>query len=249
MTSDASSMTVELVDHMGDDLSIVNAARVSLNKRSEWVLSCPVHRAPIEDCTHPGTNQGVNLLRNPDVGLIGYLMRNKHGTPFEMVQFAFRVRVPIFVAREWQRHRIGSFNEVSSRYVEMVQEAYMPPLEDFRTQVGSPGRYTFESLSHDDAAYARVTMDAAYKNAYWSYRELLQLGLAKEVARNVLPLAQYTEFMWSVNLRSLFNFLSLRMAPTALKEIQLCALQVHDLATTIAPEAFKAWHANNQVNP
>lgn len=242
-------MTVELIDHMGDDLSIVNAARVSLARRSEWVLSCPIHRAPIEDCIHPGTVQGIKLLRNPDVGLIGFLMRNRHGTPFEMVQFAFRVRAPIFVAREWQRHRIGSFNEMSSRYVEMPLEAYMPLFEDLRTQTGKPGHYTFERLPPKEAEQVHKVMALAYATSYEAYKLLLNLGLAKEVARNVLPLAQYTEFIWSVNLRSLFNFLSLRMAPTALHEIQLCALQVHDLATPIAPEAFNAWHANDHLAP
>lgn len=232
-------LSVELVTSMGDDLSIVNAARVSLHKVSKLV--------PIG---FTGTNKDdVYGLSNADKGLINYLLKNRHGTPFEMVQFTFRVRCPIFVAREWQRHRIGSFNEMSSRYVEMPLEAYMPLFRDFRSQVGKPGHYVMQSLDHVTAEKVHGVILLAYSQAYDAYRKLLDLGLAKEVARNVLPLAQFTEFIWSVNLRSLFNFLYLRMADTALREIRYCAEMVHDLVIPIVPEAMLAWQNNNRLVP
>jgi thymidylate synthase (FAD) len=121
-------MTVTLIRSGGDDLAIVNAARVSYAKQSME-------------------------LSEADKGLINYLAKNHHGTPFEMVEFWFHVHTPIGVAREWQRHRIGSFNEVSTRYVTMPNEAYLPLFEDMRTQVGKPGHYKFEPIPHDTAEW------------------------------------------------------------------------------------------------
>lgn len=217
-------MQVDLLDSMGSDLSIVNAARVSFAKRS--------------------TEMGER-----EHGLIGFLMRNRHGTPFEMVQFQFRLRVPIGVAREWQRHRIGSFNEESTRYVEMRPDFYVPDADAWRTQVGNPGAYSFEPILPDQALFADLEMNLAYERAYQSYRRLLEIGVARELARNVLPLGLLTEFIWSVNLRSLFNFLSLRTAPNALLEIRLAAEQVEALAEPICPVAFAAWRDNGKLAP
>jgi thymidylate synthase (FAD) len=213
-------VAVELIDHMGSDLSIVNAARVSFHKRSDEV-------------------------GERERGLIGFLMRNRHGTPFEMVQFQFRVRVPIGVAREWQRHRIGSFNEESTRYVEMRPDFYVPPPEAVRVQVGKPGAYTFEP--HEDPDGACILMVDAYNAAYAAYETLLERGVAKELARNVLPLGLLTEFIWSVNLRSLLNFLSLRTAPNALLEIRQEAEQVERLVEPIVPAALASWRECGKV--
>jgi thymidylate synthase (FAD) len=229
-------MKVELLDSMGDDLSIVNAARVSYAKESDWVR---VKEDP-----------EAFRLKDADAGLIAYLMRNRHGTPFEMVQFKFRVTCPIGVGREWMRHRIGSFNEVSTRYVEMEPEFYIPPPEAVRRQVGKPGHYTFETVRDlEDVQDIVDTMDSAYEGAYCYYQQLLEMGVAKELARNVLPLGLMTQFIWSVNLRSLLNFLSLRTHLTALLEIRELAEEVEILAKGVVPAAMTAWGVNGRVAP
>lgn len=210
-------MSVEIVEWMGSDLSIVNAARVSFAKYSDE-------------------------MTDADRGLIGYLARNRHGTPFEMVQFKFRVRVPIGVAREWQRHRIGSFNEVSTRYVEMKPDFYVPEGQAVREQIGKPGHYQMVTIA--DEARIQVVDNlfrAAYEASHYAYSRLIDCGVAKEVARNVLPLGLYTEFIWGVNLRSLFNFLSLRTAPSALYEIRVEAAEVEAHVQGIVPVAYAAW--------
>jgi thymidylate synthase (FAD) len=209
-------VSVELIGSMGGDLSVVNAARVSFHKRSEE-------------------------MGDRERGLVRFLMENRHGTPFEMVQLQFRARTPIGVAREWFRHRIGSFNEESTRYVEMRKEFYIPEPDACRAQVGKPGHYIFER--HHDPEKVREMMGWAYEAAYLAYQDLMALGVAKELARNVLPLGLLTEFVWSVNLRSLFNFLSLRTSPHALREIREEAEQVEMLAAQVAPECMAAWGA------
>lgn len=229
-------MEVKLLASMGDDLTIVNAARVSYAKESTWLRDDDGLRI-------------VKSLREADVGLIGYLMRNHHGTPFEMVQFQFRIRVPIGVAREWQRHRIGSFNEVSTRYVEMKADFYVPEPHAVRSQAGKPGYYEMVTMDLDAAEVVRETFMITYDMAYKAYKDLLAQGVAKELARNVLPLGLMTEFYWSVNLRSLFNFLMLRNADTALLEIHMPAREVEQLAQDVVPHAFEAFNSNKRVAP
>lgn len=230
-------MSVELLRYMGDDLSIANAARVSYAKESDWLML--------------GSEDGAQWrsLRAADEGLINYLMKNRHGTPFEMVQLQFRVKCPIGVSREWMRHRVGSFNEVSTRYVEMAPEFYVPAPEAVRTQVGKPGHYEFIQMQHQRAEEAIYEMEECYGNCYEVYQDLIHRGVAKELARNVLPLGLMTQFIWSVNLRSLFNFLSLRTHETALLEIRTEAGEVERLAQTVAPAAMAAWNANGRVSP
>lgn len=213
---------------MGDDLAIVNAARTSLDRQSVWV------------------GDDVRRLAPADEGLINSLARNRHGTPFEMVQFKFHVHVPIGVAREWQRHRIGSFNEVSTRYVQMEPNFYVPPREAVRRQVGRAMAYSFEMMAEDEIDFVQHHMHVAYANAYSVYERLIALGVAKELARNVLPLGLFTQFVWSVNLRSLFNFLSLRTAPTALHEIRVEALAVEEFVKACVPYAHAAWYTGGR---
>lgn len=232
-------MKVELLDSMGNDLAIVNAARVSFAKQSTW-------EAVGFDAEAPAF---LPRLSAADAGLIGYLMRQRHGTPFEMVQLQFRIQVPIGVAREWQRHRIGSFNEVSTRYVEMEPNFYLPEGEAIRMQVGKPGAYSYAPMPEQFRSGVQAAMDRAYQAAFIAYRNFLDAGVAKELARNVLPLGLLTEFIWSVNLRSLFNFLSLRTAPDALLEIRLAAQQVEERATAIAPVAFEAFNQHGRRAP
>ncbi len=228
----ASADQIDVLDHgfvrldaaLADDLSVVNAARVSF-----------------------GTQ--VTELNERDRGLIGFLMRERHGTPFEHNAFRFHVKVPLFVAREWQRHRVGSFNERSARYSEMPDEFYVPAAEDVRTQVGKPGAYTFEPLPPETAEATRQAMRGVYDAAYASYRALLDQGVAKEVARNVLPVALYTEFFWTLNARALMNFLSLRNAETAQREIRMFAEAVERLFAARMPITHAAFVANDRTAP
>lgn len=215
---------VSLEKSYGDELSIVNAARVSYNKRKE-------------------------SLDSADIGLINYLLREQHGTPFEHSGMSFHVRCPIFVAREWFRHRIGSFSEMSGRYVEMELSAYIPEVDAVRQQVGKPGHYEFVSAEEEMAEIAIAWMKDAYLAAFHSYTEMLSMGVAKEVARNVLPLALYTEFHWTVNLRSLFNFLALRNHPAALREIQDYAKAVEAMLQLEFPTVYAAWVESGRKVP
>jgi thymidylate synthase (FAD) len=199
-------VSIDVLDHgfvrldavLADDLSVVNAARVSFGTRREE-------------------------MDDRDAGLVRFLMRERHGTPFEHNFFRFHIKAPLFVTREWQRHRIGSFNERSGRYSELPDEFYVPAASAVRTQVGKPGAYTFEPLPDDAVEEVRSGIESSYAESYGRYRELLDAGVAKEVARSVLPVGLYTEFYWSVNARSLMNFLSLRNAAAAQHEIRVYA--------------------------
>jgi thymidylate synthase (FAD) len=215
---------VRLDGQMGDDLSVVNAARVSFGSHAD-------------------------VLDERNQGLVRFLMRERHGTPFEHNAFRFHVRCPIFVAREWFRHRIGSFNEMSGRYTELADAFYVPAADDVRTQVGKPGSYTFERVEPELAERTRSRMQEAYASAYATYRALLDDGVAKEVARSVLPVGIYTEFYWTVNARSVMHFLSLRNDDTAQREIRVFAAAVEDLWGAHMPVTHAAFVANDRTAP
>jgi thymidylate synthase (FAD) len=215
---------VRLDGHMGDDLSVVNAARVSFAKRSAAM-------GPSEE------------------GLIRFLMRERHGTPFEHNAFRFHVKAPIFVAREWMRHRVGSFNEWSGRYAQLEEEFYVPAAEDVRTQVGKPGAYSFEPVDDDAAQAARDEQRAVYQHAYRAYEAMLARGVARELARNVLPVGIYTQFFWTVNARSLMNFVALRNAEAAQREIRRYAEAVETLFAARMPVTHAAFVANERRAP
>jgi thymidylate synthase (FAD) len=216
---------VRLVDSMANDLSVVNSARVSFGK-------------------------STTEMSPADVGLINFLMENRHGTPFEHNSFTFHVKCPIFVAREWFRHRMGSFNEYSGRYSEMNNEFYVPDWDDMRTQVGKPGSYTFEPID-DEAKCAHIdsVITHAYESAWKTYRDLLEAGLAKELARAVIPVGAYTEFYWTVNARSLMNFLSLRLDGNAQLEIRKFAEAVETFLENKMPVTYQAWKINERIAP
>jgi thymidylate synthase (FAD) len=215
---------VRLDGAMADDLSVVNSARVSFGRR-------------------------VTELTDADVGLIKFLMRERHGTPFEHNFFRFHIKAPLFVTREWQRHRVGSFNERSGRYSELPDEFYVPAAGDVRTQVGKPGAYTFEPLAEAAAEGVREGIAASYAESYGRYQELLAAGVAKEVARSVLPVGLYTEFYWSVNARSLMNFLSLRNAESAQREIRRYAEACERFLEEKMPITYSAFVANDRTAP
>ena len=215
---------VRLDGCMADDLSVVNGARVSFAQRSDE-------------------------MTDREAGLIRFLMRERHGSPFEHNAFRFHIKLPIFVIREWMRHRIGSFNEWSGRYSQLEAEFYVPAPEDVRTQVGKPGSYSFEPVEPELAEHTREAQEAVFADAYRAYEDLLERGVAKEIARNVLPVAIYTQFYWTVNARSLMNFLSLRNSETAQREIRRYAAAVEELFAEKMPITHAAFVANDRRAP
>ncbi|HKD34233.1 MAG TPA: FAD-dependent thymidylate synthase [Gaiellaceae bacterium] len=215
---------VRLDDAMADDLSVVNGARVSFARRKEE-------------------------MDESDEGLIRFLMRDRHGTPFEHNSFRFHIRCPIFVAREWMRHRVGSFNEFSLRYAKATDDFYVPAADDVRSQVGKPGAYSFEPVSDEVADETREKLQAVYEHAYATYQELVELGVARELARCALPVAAYTEFYWTINARSLMNFLSLRNSETAQREIRRYAQACEMFLEQQMPVTYAAFVAGGRVAP
>jgi thymidylate synthase (FAD) len=215
---------VRLDGAMADDLSVVNGARVSFARRKEE-------------------------MDESDEGLIRFLMRDRHGTPFEHNSFRFHIRCPIFVAREWMRHRVGSFNEFSLRYAKASDDFYVPEADDVRSQVGKPGAYSFEPVSEEVAETTRERLQAVYDTAYRTYQELVELGVARELARCALPVGAYTEFYWTVNARSLMNFLSLRNADTAQREIRRYAEACERFLEEQMPVTYAAFVANGRTAP
>lgn len=209
---------------MADDLSVVNAARVSFARR----------RDEVDDA---------------DAGLIRFLMRDRHGTPFEHNSFRFHIRCPIFVAREWFRHRIGSFNEFSMRYAKATDDFYVPEADDVRSQVGKPGSYSFEPVAPELAERAREEFQVVYDLAYATYTRLVEEGVARELARSVLPVGAYTEFYWTVNARALMNFVSLRAAETAQREIRRYADACEEFLAEQMPITHAAFVANDRTAP
>jgi thymidylate synthase (FAD) len=215
---------VRLDDAMADDLSVVNGARVSFAR----------HKTEMDDS---------------DAGLIRFLMRERHGTPFEHNSFRFHIRAPIFVAREWFRHRVGSFNEFSMRYAKATDDFYVPEPDDVRSQVGKPGAYSFEPVEPGIAETTREEMRAVYEAAFSTYERLVELGVARELARSVLPVGAYTEFFWTVNARALMNFLSLRNSETAQREIRRYAEAAEQFLAEKMPVTYAAFVANDRAAP
>jgi thymidylate synthase (FAD) len=213
---------VRLDEAMASDLSVVNGARVSFAK----------HKTEMDDS---------------DAGLIRFLMREKHASPFEHAVFRFHVRCPIFVAREWVRHRWSSFNEFSLRYAPATDDFYIPAPEDVRTQVGKPGAYSFEPVSAEVAETTREELRQVYEAAFAAYERLVELGVARELARAALPVGAYTEFYWTVNARSLMNFLSLRNAEMAQREIRRYAEACERFFAERMPVTYEAFVAAGRV--
>jgi thymidylate synthase (FAD) len=153
------------------------------------------------------------------------------------------------VAREWFRHRIASFNEESARYHELEGDFYVPAAEDVRSQVGKPGAYTFERVDSETGAHFRSDLTEFYERTYRLYKELIERGIAKELARCVLPMGTFTQFFWTVNARSLMNFLSLRNAETAQYEIRRYAEAIEPYFAELMPVTCEAFVANGRVAP
>ncbi len=213
-------LKAELVDSMGTDLSVVNAARVSFNQQSD-------------------------VMTERDAGLINFLMKNKHTSPFEHCAATFLVTAPIFVAREWHRHRTQSYNEVSGRYTELQPKFYAPDSERPLIQVGKPGAYTFVP-AEDPSTHLQLLSDMRFAcQATWDvYQSSLGRGVAKEVARMVLPLTIYTSWYATANLLNWCKFIGLRADDQALFEIRMLAYQVRDTLKDRFPITMETWEKN-----
>jgi thymidylate synthase (FAD) len=207
---------VRLIDVMGDDDAIVQAARVSYGK---------------------GTK-----TRSMDRELIRYLMRHRHTSPFEMVELKFHVKLPIFVARQWIRHRTANVNEYSGRYSEMRDEFYVPEIEQVRPQSSSnrQGR-SDEALPEEKASEIARKMAAMQKFLFEEYQAMLEGDLTRELARINLPLSTYTEWYWKIDLHNLLHFLKLRTDWHAQYEIRVYADTIAEMVSKIVPITWEAF--------
>ena len=231
-----SDVTVELVRSSARDADVLFAARVS--------------------------TQGEQSLTQLDAdptrsqGLINYLMRDRHGSPFEHNSMTFYVQAPIFVFREFMRHRIASYNEESGRYRELRPVFYVPGPERRLCQTGKPGHYEFVPGTPEQHDLVVAETRRACAEAYATYQRMLQAGIAREVARIVLPLSIYSSMYVTMNARSLMNFLSLRTSrPDARhpsfpqREIEMCAEKMEAEWARLMPLTHAAFEGNGRVAP
>lgn len=206
---------IRVIDQMGNDDAIIQAARVSYGTGTKTV--------------------------SEDRGLIRYLMRHQHTTPFEMCEIKFHVKLPLFVARQWVRHRTASINEYSARYSVLDKEFYVPALKDIKPQSttnkqGGDGKFNI----NEEVEIQNTIMGSGLKQ-YDVYQELLGKDLARETARMVLPTNIYTQWYWKVDLHNLFHFLKLRADPHAQKEIRVYAQEICFYLRTWVPIAYEAF--------
>jgi thymidylate synthase (FAD) len=214
---------VALDGALASDLAVVNGARVSFNQESDE-------------------------FTDRESGLIRFLMRERHGSPFEHGYFRFIVKAPIFVVREHHRHRAGhSYNEWSGRYSKLDAEFYVP--DNVRTQVGKPGAYSFEPVDDQTRESAQREIEENAERAFEAYERMLDLGVAKEVARAVLPLSTYTKYYWSCNPRSLMHFCSLRNHEAAQFEIRQYAAAAESFLEQLMPVTHAAFVAAGRIAP
>lgn len=227
-----SDFNVTLIDCMASDESVVRSAKVS-------------------------TQGAASRVATAQEGLINFLMRNRHGTPFEHNSFTFYVSAPIFVFREFQRHRIASYNEESGRYKQLDPVFYVPPAHRPLVQVGKAGEYRFEPGSDLQHEVVESLLKQNSEMAYHHYRELLDRdGIAREVARMVLPLNIYSSMYVTMNARSLMNFLSLRVEEEGSTypsfpqwEIEQVARQMEEIFMVKMPLTHLAFLRNGRVAP
>lgn len=209
---------VRLVDSMGGDLSVVRAARVSYD--AAW---------------RAGEDTGS------DHRLIHYLWSHKHTTPFEAVTFTFEVHAPLFVFRQWHRHRTWSFNELSARYRELPEQFYVPDAAVLKAQSKSNKQGRGGDLDPRDVERAQQVMLEQGEAAFQAYRNMLEAGVARELARSVLPVSTYSTMFATVNLLNLLKFLTLRCDEHAQYEIRVYADAMRELARRVAPVCLEAW--------
>jgi thymidylate synthase (FAD) len=231
-----SDVTVELVRHCASDADVLFAARVSTKGEES--------RADI----------GADPARS--AGLIRYLMRDRHGSPFEHNSMTYFIEAPIFVFREFMRHRIASYNEESARYRQLRPVFYLPGPERRLVQVGKPGAYEFTAGTPGQHAITAAATERACRQAYASYLQMLDAGVAREVARGVLPLATYSSMYVTMNARALMNFLSLRTTREGSRfpsfpqrEIEMVAEQMEQVWAALMPLTHEAFEQAGRVAP
>lgn len=207
---------VRLVDYMGDDRRVVAAARVSYGA-------------------------GTKTFRE-DKALIDYLMKNEHTSPFEQVVLTFHIKLPIFVARQWIRHRTARVNEISGRYSIMKEEFYLPETGKICPQSLSNKQGRSETpFDEKEAKEIQKIMEEAFSATFSAYKKLVDKNVAKELSRIVLPLSLYTEWYWQIDLHNLFHFLKLRLHPHAQYEIREYAKVILEIARKVAPTSVEAF--------
>jgi len=234
-----SDVAVELVRSSASDSGVLFAARVST--QGEQTLAAA---------------QAGEEATDKDRGLIRYLMRDRHGSPFEHNSFTFYVQAPIFVFREFMRHRIASYNEESGRYKQLSPTFYVPGPERCLQQEGKPGAYTFVPGTPEQNLLVDAEVRMVCEAAYASYQRMLKAGIAREVARVVLPVTIYSSMYVTVNARSLMNFLSLRTKREGShfpsfpqREIEMAAEQMEEHFARLMPLTYEAYNANGRVAP
>ena len=237
-----SDVTVELVRASAADSDVLFAARVST--QGEQTLESAL------------AEQNAEETAKRDRGLINYLMRDRHGSPFEHTSMTFYVQAPIFVFREFMRHRIASYNEESGRYKELNPVFYVPGPDRNLIQTGKPGAYDFLPGSAEQVALVEQEARSASVNAYESYQRMLEAGVAREVARIVLPLNIYSSMYVTMNARALMNFLSLRTKREGThfpsfpqREIEMCAEKMEEFWAQLMPHTYEAFNKNGRVAP
>lgn len=237
-----SDVTVELVRSSASDSDVLFAARVS-TQGEQTLESAAAHTDASED-------------EKRSKGLINYLMRDRHGSPFEHNSMTFYVQAPIFVFREFQRHRIASYNEESGRYKELSPVFYVPGADRNLIQVGKTGAYEFLPGSAEQVALVEQESRTSSQQAYESYKRMLDAGVAREVARIVLPLNIYSSMYVTMNSRALMNFLSLRTSREGThfpsfpqREIEMCAEKMEDFWAELMPYTYEAFNKNGRVAP
>lgn len=238
-----SDVTVELVRTSAHDSDVLFAARVSTQGEQTLEESLRSTEAPAES-------------EKRDKGLINYLMRDRHGSPFEHNSMTFYVQAPIFVFREFMRHRIASYNEESARYRELNPVFYVPAEDRNLVQVGKPGAYDFIPGTPEQTQIVQDATKHAVTVAYQEYERMLEAGVAREVARGVLPVATYSSMYVTMNARSLMNFLSLRTKREGThfpsfpqREIEMVAEKMEDAWAKLMPMTYEAFNEHGRVSP
>jgi thymidylate synthase (FAD) len=237
-----SDVTVELVRSSASDSDVLFAARVS-TQGEQTLDSAAAHTDASED-------------EKRNKGLINYLMRDRHGSPFEHNSMTFYVQAPIFVFREFMRHRIASYNEESGRYKELSPVFYVPAPDRNLVQTGKTGHYEFLPGSAEQIALVEQESRTTSQQAYESYKRMLEAGVAREVARIVLPLNIYSSMYVTMNSRALMNFLSLRTQREGThfpsfpqREIEMCAEKMEEFWAELMPYTYEAFNKNGRVAP
>ncbi|MGW1436866.1 FAD-dependent thymidylate synthase [Streptomyces griseus] len=248
-----SDVSVELVKNDASDHDVLFAARVSTS------IEQSILDAARGDCEHQGPECQWSRcgLSDRDKGLINYLMRDRHGSPFEHNSMTFRISAPIFVFREFMRHRVGwSYNEESGRYKELDPVFYVPGQGRKLVQQGKPGKYEMVEGTFEQGKLAFDTMLRSYSDAYQAYQTMLSAGIAREVARSVLPVGMFSTMYATCNARSLMHFLGLRTQHELAKvpsfpqrEIEMVGEQMEAHWAELMPVTHAAFGANGRVAP